>query len=541
MRTSHWLLALLLTLGLSGCPSSNDDDSSGDDDDATGDDDDATGDDDDATGDDDDATGDDDSAGDDDDSAGDDDDSAGDDDDSAPGPASARFALLDSGEYGPLSGSSRFRAIADLGDEGEYRFLQWDDAAGVFWGLKNSTSANFAPQLFTVDPCTGAVTDGLMLQVTSAGSLQMIGALAVDANGTVWVAWSPDGNGLAHSLATLDTSTGAITLVGAITGTPQGELDELFWHEGSLYGAASDGSPYTTSVYAIDTTTAVASAPVAQPYLRGWASDVSTGALLAFNSDHEISGASAFRYEFLELDDSFGVSAGLGLGWRAGAFGDADLQAIGIAPVVCADDDDLLLDMEFDGEAADTSGYGYPLWAGSGSATSDRHGNASGAWELNGIAAVVGPIWNPGASGALSVAGWFRPNVDLNGASGRHVITSHDYSTHQVYYQGGSLMVELYDENHSPTIYVAANDFPQDAWVHFAVTATAGGPVTIYVNNVATSPGTAPTEFDEAVGELAVGAQLAGNNPFMGAFDDLTVHDRELTAAEVSALFTATP
>ena len=80
MRTL--LLLLLLALPLSGCPSSDDDDSATDDDDTTGDDDDTTGDDDDTTGDDDDTTGDDDdSTGDDDDSAGDDDDSVGDDDD----------------------------------------------------------------------------------------------------------------------------------------------------------------------------------------------------------------------------------------------------------------------------------------------------------------------------------------------------------------------------------------------------------------------------------------------------------------------------
>ena len=107
-NAASWLLVLLLTLGLAGCPggddddtsvtddddtsvtddddTSDDDDATGDDDDATGDDDDSGGDDDDSSGDDDDATGDDDDAtGDDDDATGDDDDSAGDDDDSAGG------------------------------------------------------------------------------------------------------------------------------------------------------------------------------------------------------------------------------------------------------------------------------------------------------------------------------------------------------------------------------------------------------------------------------------------------------------------------
>ena len=59
MNSLRLLLLLLLTLalGLTGCPSGNDDDSASDDDDATADDDDDDDDDDDATGDDDDATG----------------------------------------------------------------------------------------------------------------------------------------------------------------------------------------------------------------------------------------------------------------------------------------------------------------------------------------------------------------------------------------------------------------------------------------------------------------------------------------------------
>jgi|GEM_PF-970246 len=57
MSLKNWIylpFAMLLALGLVGCPSSDDDDSANDDDDATANDDDATGDDDDATGDDDD-------------------------------------------------------------------------------------------------------------------------------------------------------------------------------------------------------------------------------------------------------------------------------------------------------------------------------------------------------------------------------------------------------------------------------------------------------------------------------------------------------
>jgi len=116
MKTvNHWLLALMLALGMSvtaGCPTTGtDDDDTADDDDDDDDDDgageyavttfagtlsvtlDAIGDDDDSAGDDDD------SAGDDDDSAGDDDDSAGDDDDSASTGSSARSEATVSGTF----------------------------------------------------------------------------------------------------------------------------------------------------------------------------------------------------------------------------------------------------------------------------------------------------------------------------------------------------------------------------------------------------------------------------------------------------------
>ena len=549
MHTSRWLLALLLTLGLSGCPSSNDDDSASDDDDATSDDDDATGDDDDATGDDDDATGDDDDAtgddddatGDDDDSSGDDDDSSGDDDDSASPEDYSRFALLSSGDYGHILPSGRFRSVADLGADGVYRHLHWDGANGVFWGLLNAGESNFAPQIFSVDPCTGAVTDGVMVQVTAAGSVQLMEGLAVDGNGTAWVAWSATGNGLSDTLATLDTATGALSTVATITGGPQNGVDGLLWHEGVLYGADTQGGNQIVDLYPINTTTGVASGPITQLNLSALASDPATGGVLAFDGDSVTGGTSANAHMVVELDDTFAVANVVGLGLHEGDFGDATLDSIATAPVQCADDDGLVLDMPFDGTVDDVSGYGYVNVQGAGQATTDRHGNAAGAWELDGQAALLGPIWSPGASGGITVAGWFKPGVDFDGTSGRKVITSHDYSSHQVYYQSGTLRAELYDENHAVMFFSVTQDFPQDVWVHFAVTATTGGPVTIYVDNTASIAGTAPATFDTSEGTLAVGAQVPGDSAFQGSFDDLTVHDRALTAAEVSALFTATP
>ncbi len=213
---------------------------------------------------------------------------------------------------------------------------------------------------------------------------------------------------------------------------------------------------------------------------------------------------------------------------------------MGFAWADCDFPDLPILDLPFNNTYADQSPYGTQSNAGGGAIVDDRFGNPSSAVTGDATPGWYQGMWNPGAWGEVTFAGWFKPTVAFDGGTARQIITSHDFATHQVYYQSGNFTVELYDGTHSVSSLSVTTDFPADAWVHYVVTATAGGAVTIYLDNVANAAGTAPAEFDATAGVLYLGAQSDGNYAFTGLLDDLSIWDVALDAAGIDVLFNAT-
>ena len=115
------------------------------------------------------------------------------------------------------------------------------------------------PELFTVDKATGDLTSIGNTEVTFSMDL------AFDSTGTLWLVGGPDGG---NKLYTIDTTTGASTLVTEITGvegTTEATVEIMgimFDEHDNLYGTAflpaPEPNPFTSPLFAIDTTTGAA-------------------------------------------------------------------------------------------------------------------------------------------------------------------------------------------------------------------------------------------------------------------------------------------
>lgn len=73
-------------------------------------------------------------------------------------------------------------------------------------------------------------------------------------------------------------------------------------------------------------------------------------------------------------------------------------------------------------------------------------------------------------------------------------------------------------------------------WFHLAVTRTATGQFTIYLDGaLEAGPGNGGPTFTMGT-HFYIGARN-GSDPFQGSIDDVRIYDHELSAAEVAALF----
>ena len=145
-------------------------------------------------------------------------------------------------------------------------FLLATLAAGqaVFYGV--SGQGGNASSLYTINSTTGAAT------LVGATGFSGVGSLAVSPGGTLYgIAGNSGGSPGAHRLISINTSTGAGTAIGT-TGVTENFTDVAFRSDSVLFGMTGAANLYT-----INTTTGVAT-------LIGGGSGISTGGGLAFNS-----------------------------------------------------------------------------------------------------------------------------------------------------------------------------------------------------------------------------------------------------------------
>ena len=115
------------------------------------------------------------------------------------------------------------------------------------------------PILFTMDKSSGELTP-----IGDTGVVRSMD-LAFDTEGTLWLVGGPDGG---NKLYTLDTSTGASTFVADITGVEEATepsieiMGIMFDEDNNLYGTAFRPAPepndFLSPLFSIDTTTGAA-------------------------------------------------------------------------------------------------------------------------------------------------------------------------------------------------------------------------------------------------------------------------------------------
>jgi len=148
--------------------------------------------------------------------------------------------------------------------------LEYDDASGVLWAVDDTL------QLGAMDTATGAFIPSVTITGTGAGE-NPTGLAFVDAASPFYMSTSSGADSL---LYTVDTATGAATLVGSM-GTPL-MIDIAINAQGEMYGhdISSD------SIYSIDTSTGAATliGPTGYDanFAQGMEFDKSTGVLYAW-------------------------------------------------------------------------------------------------------------------------------------------------------------------------------------------------------------------------------------------------------------------
>jgi hypothetical protein len=182
---------------------------------------------------------------------------------------------------------------------------------------------------------------------------------------------------------------------------------------------------------------------------------------------------------------------------------------------------------------------------GSPTPASDLNGNASGAVQFNGTTDffTIVPSQAIFTEGSLSI--WVLPTNFTNAEAGPFSVGESGAGTDQYFALHRTWRGDL-DDGVARLDVVSNVTAPTGVWQHVVLTFTAQGELRMYID------GTLQTDVQSLAGAAAsytfshdwiVGAErsLEVNRFFAGTLDDARIYDNELTAGEVTTLFTAGP
>jgi len=194
-----------------------------------------------------------------------------------------------------------------------------------------------------------------------------------------------------------------------------------------------------------------------------------------------------------------------------------------------------------------------PTWVAASGATS-AHYDFDGTDDYITIPDDDTLSFGDGASDSpFSVSAWVRPDdVDSFAVLGKGALASPDTGEYHMYLATGASLGKpvfvLEDADLNNTIYTVGGAVPVSEWTHICATYDGGGlnsGILIYTNGVesATTPGSAGsyTAMHNTSDPIDVGSRTIFSAAFAdGAIDDIRIHAKELTAAEVLAIYDAT-
>lgn len=187
--------------------------------------------------------------------------------------------------------------------------------------------------LATVDPCTAAVTVGATLAGPGGGTIHSVEGFAyVPGPGALYVAASLDAADFrSETLATADLATGALTVVGTVSGTADGDdLDDLTVRDGVLMGRDSPGAT-ATHYYDIDhTTAAVTPLGVTEgEHVTNIAYDAATATLYAWAYEGTL------PYHLVTVDQATGDLTDIGVTHASTELGGAAVAGFDFVDALC--------------------------------------------------------------------------------------------------------------------------------------------------------------------------------------------------------------
>ncbi|OYU83993.1 MAG: hypothetical protein CFE24_08605 [Flavobacterium sp. BFFFF2] len=208
-------------------------------------------------------------------------------------------------------------------------------------------------------------------------------------------------------------------------------------------------------------------------------------------------------------------------------FDDFFVSQVGIAPTP-----QTIAAYRFDGTYTNLAGSAPFASNNATSFTTDRHGIANGALNINNIGTTAAIADLPYGSSTRTISIWAKTNAINN-----TINYLFHYGTEA---NGNGLAVRpttlLYFANAGANLETA-NTFTNDTWVHYVCTYD-GTTAKVYKNGVLFSSGAKSFNTVNASNNFKLGISEGGlNSYFNGAIDDLTIYNYVLTDAEISNLF----
>ena len=189
----------------------------------------------------------------------------------------------------------------------------------------------------------------------------------------------------------------------------------------------------------------------------------------------------------------------------------------------------LVAKWQFNGDAVDSSGNGFNGAVNGATATEDRFGNPAGALDFDGSNDWVSMSGgaNLGISGDMSLSFWVNPDDNSTGyffdnrGPGSFWLLK-NYSGYTINFENRSRV--------NPPGWTLGE------WYHIVVTNTPSGSA-MYLNGVQVDTGSGETA--SITTNLRAGTRYTNSSYINAQMDDVTLYDREISQAEVNALYSA--
>lgn len=193
--------------------------------------------------------------------------------------------------------------------------------------------------------------------------------------------------------------------------------------------------------------------------------------------------------------------------------------------------DGLVAYYTFNGNANDSSGYGYNGVVNGATLVPDRFGESNHAYSFDGVNDVITVSHQQFISDPtkISVAMWVKPLTDVF-SEGGYFIDGNDFGIWQL---AGHL--EFVINNNNGTNNADAT-VTLDTWNHFVGTFD-GNDIKIFINGVLAATTNWPGTISNMGSDLTLGLKPPGLYYWSGSIDDFRIYDRVLSASEVSQLY----